>query len=195
MLVEERSVGRGGGRGGCEEEEEVDDGENPRNDTAPPAEDDRSTSLGAPLEISHSEASPPAAHQTRGPAGGEGGGEASEEEEPESLSHGAAATDSASTLGAPGSLHAETRIRSLASQRDKTPREEPVRIHEEPRGSATMDRMEPSEAGGERTQASRGEREEEDADDDCRGEGELPLPLLLARRRRSHPCTPPRAVE
>lgn len=112
---------------------------------------------------------------------------------PTSLSHGAAATVSASTLGAPGSLHAETRTRSLASHSDKTPREEPVMIHEEPRGSATMARTEPSQAGGERTQAS---REEEDGDDDSEEdeEGEVPR-AQLARRRRSQPCTPRRAVE
>ena len=214
MLVEERSVGSGGGGG---EEEEVDDdgGANPRNDTgtapaAEPEEQDRSTSLGAPLEISHSEASPPAAHQTRGPEGGdrdddeEDASSAAAEDPrpapppapPPSLSHGAAATVSASTFGAPGSLHADTRISSLASHRDRTPREEPVRIQEEPTGSATTARMEPSQAGGVRTQASWEE-----------GGGEvllllaqpppllLPLPPPLRRCRRSQPCTPPRAVE
>ena len=168
MLVEERSVGSGGG--GCHEEEEevVDDdgGSNPCSDagTAPAdaerEEHDRSTSLGAPLEISHSDASPPAAHQTRGP---DGGGREAEEEEASSAdplppppipSHGAAATDSASTLGAPGSLHADTRISSLASHSERTPRDEPVRTQEEPPGSATTARMEPSQAGGVRTQAS-----------------------------------------
>lgn len=166
MLVEERSVRRGGGCDEEEEEEEVDDGENPRNDAGiasaakPEGDDnDRSTSLGAPLEISHSEASCPAAHQTRGPEGG-GREEDDEEEEafaaesPPILSHVAAATASASTLGAPGSLHAATRTSSLASHSDSTPREEPVRIHEEPRGSATIARMEPSQAGGVRTHAS-----------------------------------------
>lgn len=173
MLVEERSVGRGGGEAE-EGEEEVDD-ENPRSvagtdPAAAAAEEpeghDRSTSLGAPLEISHSEASPPAAHQTRGPEGGDKDDDDDDEEEeeedalllaappPMSLSHGAAATASASTLGAPGSLRADTRISSLASHRDRTPREEPVRIQEEPTGSATIARMEPSQAGAVSTQAS-----------------------------------------
>lgn len=84
MLVEERSVGRGGGEAIEEEVEEV---EGESGTAAAVAADaaaaaaaapldpdpaDRSTSLGAPLEISHSEASPPAAHQTRGPVGGGG---------------------------------------------------------------------------------------------------------------------------
>jgi len=201
ILVEERSVGSGGG---CEEEE-VEGGENPRNDTGTASaepeddDDDRSTSLGAPLEISHSEASPPAAHQTRGPEGGGRQEEASAvaaaaaaAEPPPILSHGAAATASASTLGAPGSLHAATRINSLASQRDSTPREEPVRTQEEPRGSAAIAPMEPSQAGGVRTKASSREEEEE------KERGFLPLappPPPLPRCRRSQPCTPPRAVE
>ena len=99
-------------------------------------------------------------------------------------------------LGAPASFHAATRISSLASQSDSTPREEPVRTQAEPRGSATIAQMEPSQAGAERTQASW------DEDDELLFLL-LPLPLLalpfpfplFPRQRRSQPWTPPRAVE
>ena len=220
MLVEERSVGRGGAEESEEEEEEVEEEVDGESGTAaaaaaaaPPPFDpaDRSTSLGAPLEISHSEASPPAAHQTRGPDGGERIEEPEPEPEaeaeaeatpeelfPTSLSHGAAATVRASMLGAPASFHAATRISSLASPERQ---DAAGGAREDPGGAQGFcdDRADGALAGGGR----------EDPGVLRRAVAALVLPplslplplppllfpLLFPRQRRSQPWTPPRAVE